>query len=225
MHPNLAAPEETHFYRWGEPFGTGAYTNVVTKNKILAQHRIKDGISDQDFNKIVASSNSRKDLYIRYMKVYCKINKPKATRWFDKTPQNVYGAALMVSEFPSSKLIHVVRNPLDVVSSLKVGKVMHIPQINGACNYWLEAVKIMGTIKRAYPRRVHEIKYEELTSNLDNSIESLLTYLGENYDPKIISDVKSEPRVHAYEKLFTEEEIAEIIKITGPIAKRYGYFS
>lgn len=159
------------------------------------------------------------------MKVYCKINKPKATRWFDKTPQNVYGAALMVSEFPSSKLIHVVRNPLDVVSSLKVGKVMHIPQINGACNYWLEAVKIMGTIKRAYPRRVHEIKYEELTSNLDNSIESLLTYLGENYDPKIISDVKSEPRVHAYEKLFTEEEIAEIIKITGPIAKRYGYFS
>ena len=35
LHPNLASPEETHFYRWGEPFGSVALNRMLANNPVL----------------------------------------------------------------------------------------------------------------------------------------------------------------------------------------------
>jgi len=43
-HPNLTAPEETHLFRWTEPFGTEAYMRGVRSNAVLKRHREMDGI-------------------------------------------------------------------------------------------------------------------------------------------------------------------------------------
>src|SRR5688572_15305042 len=39
MHPNLACPEETHFFRWGEPYGTEAMSRSLSNNAVLKKHR------------------------------------------------------------------------------------------------------------------------------------------------------------------------------------------
>mgnify|MGYP003951013369 CR=1 FL=1 len=103
MHPNLAGPEETHFYRWGEPYGTEAMTRTLTNNVVLKRHREIDGITEPEFVEMLKQCTSRAELYWKYMTLYIHRKKPGATRWFDKTPQNVYGAMLAASSMPRAR--------------------------------------------------------------------------------------------------------------------------
>ena len=53
MHPHLASPEETHFFRWPEPFGTDAFARIVSSNPVLKRHREIDGITEQEFRQLL----------------------------------------------------------------------------------------------------------------------------------------------------------------------------
>ena len=56
-------------------------------------------------------------------------------RWFDKTPQNIYGMLLLSAVYPDAKFVHIVRHPLNVVTSLKAGKVMAKHSLQGGHQY------------------------------------------------------------------------------------------
>ena len=73
-------------------------------------------------------------------------NAPANARWFDKTPQNVFGLLLLGFDYPESRFVHVYRNPLNVVASLKVGKVMKLDDPVAASNYWRESVAIAESL-------------------------------------------------------------------------------
>jgi hypothetical protein len=223
-HPHLAAPEETHFYRWAEPFGGVPYRKVVTNNLVLKRHREMDGISEDEFAEILAQSISRADLYDRYMRFYIEKNKPNARRWFDKTPQNIYGAAMIASEIPYAKLIHIVRHPLDVVSSLRIGKVIKVENPVGACNYWNEAAEIIQVVKKAFPERVYEVKYEDFVRELLPEIEKMLLFLEEPHDPEYFKDVQTVAKQHDHNNLFSNEELGRIERLCRRWGVHYGYF-
>lgn len=224
-HPHLAAPEETHFFRWAEPFGGVPYRKVVSDNGVLKRHRAMDGIEEIKFQTILDQSTSRGDLYQRYMRLYIEKNKPGAQRWFDKTPQNIYGAALIAGEIPDAKFIHIVRHPFDVVSSLRIGKIVKVQNLVGACNYWNEAAEIIQVIKRAYPERVYEVKYEDFTRELHLEIRKVLSFLKENYNPKFFKNIKANPKHHDHKKLFLDEELVQIKRLCGKWGTKYGYFA
>src|SRR5262249_29267885 len=82
MHPRLACPEETHFFRWGEPFGTDAMMRTLSSNQVLKKHREMDGIAEDEFVQMLKQSSSRSELYARYMALFMQRKKPGATRWF-----------------------------------------------------------------------------------------------------------------------------------------------
>ncbi len=223
-HPNLASPEETHYFRWAEVFGTPLSQMQLLNNQVLKKHREMDNISEDEFKTILERSSSRGDLQKRYMDRYLLNNKLSATRWFDKTPQNVYGSAMIASEFPRAKFVHIVRNPLNVVSSLRIGKVVKIENIVGACNFWTEAAANIYMLKKAFPKRVYELRYEQLTENLLPEIEGLLDFVDESYDKRFFKDIKTTPKEHPHENLFTEDEIKTIKRICGRWGRHYGYF-
>ena len=224
-HPHLAAPEETHFFRWAEPFGGDPYRKVVLNNGVLKRPREMDGIEPSEFQMILDQSISRADLYQRYMRLYIEKNKPGAQRWFDKTPQNVYGAALIAGEIPDAKFIHIVRHPFDVVSSLRIGKIVKVQNLVGACNYWNEAAEIIHVVKRAYPERVHEVKYEDFTRELLPEIKKMLLFLNEDYDPKYFKGINTVPKHHDHKKLFSDEELGQIEGLCRRWGIKYGYFA
>lgn len=222
-HPNLASPEETHFYRWPDPFGTEAGSKPLLNNPVLKKHRELDGITEAEFLRLLQKCVSRADLYRKYMRLYIEKNKPEATRWFDKTPQNIYGAAMIAAEFRGSKILHIVRNPIEVVSSLRIGKIVKVENLVGACNYWNESAEIMSVVKRAYPKRVYEVKYEDFTRSLLPEVEKILAFIGEEYRPEYFEGIATEPKSHANEGLFSDEEMSSIAKLCGPWAEQYGY--
>ena len=223
-HPRLAAPEETHFFRWAEPLGGVPYRNAVCNNRVLQRHRELDGIGEAAFLELLDHSVSRADLYRRYMQRYILTNKPGAQRWFDKSPQNVYGAALIASDMPGAQFIHIVRDPLDVVSSLRIGKVMKVADIVGACNYWKEAADIVHVIKKAFPDRVYEVRYEDFTRKPVVGIKALLAFLGEAFDASHYKHMKIEPRTHEHAEIFSGEEIRQIQQLCRRWGRHYGYF-
>jgi hypothetical protein len=223
-HPRLAAPEETHFFRWAEPMGGVPYRNTVCNSKVLKRHRELDGIAEGAFQEMLDQSVSRAELYRRYMQRYIEANKPGAQRWFDKSPQNVYGAALIASDMPGAQFIHIVRDPLDVVSSLRIGKVIKVANIVGACNYWKEAADIVHVIKKAFPKRVYEVRYEDFTHRPMAEIKALLGFLGEAFDASHYKHLKIEPRGHKHAEIFSEEEIRQIQQLCRRWGRHYDYF-
>ncbi len=223
LHPNLAAPEETHFYRWTEPFGTDVSNRQFINNAILKKHRQIDSIDEAEFQLILDKARTRKQLYQRYMKSFVQKTKPEAGRWFDKTPQNVYGAAMLAADFPHSRFIHIVRNPLDVVLSLRTGQVMQITSLIGACNYWREAVVNIATLKKAIPRRVLELNYEEFTAAPREFAGKLLDFIGEPFDADFMDAFVSKPVSYDHSSLLSPEERRMVRDICGTWASSYGY--
>lgn len=225
MHPNLVSPEETHFFRWAEPFGTESSLSPLFNNSTLKRHRELDNVSEKEFEWIIRNSVSRSDLYKRYMKRYLVNNNLGRKRWFDKTPQNVYGAPMMLAEFPGSKLVHIVRNPMDVVASLRLGRIVKVENVVGACNYWVEAAEIMSVVKKAYPNRVFEIKYETMLDEFAPTIKQLLEFLGEDYSDSYFSNVSVVEKRYQYSEIFNQRDIDFVKESCGKWARDYGYFS
>ncbi len=225
LHPNLACPEETHFFRWPDPFGSEAYARALKNNELLKQHRQMDGIAEEEFEKLLATCDSKKSFCDRYMRLYIARNKPSANRWFDKTPQNVYGAALIASSLPEAKFVHIVRNPIDVVASLRLGRILKMERLVGACNYWIESTEIINTIRNAAPKRVHELRYEDLIQNPENALEDLLQFLGEEFNPAHFTSIPLIDTKQSGREILNEEDTRRIKLRCSEGMRKYGYLS
>ncbi len=223
LHPNLASPEETHFYRWAEPFGTEAYIRVVTSNPVLKRHREIDGITEEEFRGMVTSAKSRDELYYKYMRLFVQRRKPTANRWFDKTPQNIYGAALAAGKMQRAKFVHIVRDPINVVASLRIGKVMKVERLIGACNYWNEAADMITVLRKAYPGRVHEMIYEKFVRDPQSHLRDLLAFVDEPYEKDWFDQFNTIEVDHREEGVLSAEEIARVRTHCATGMKRYGY--
>lgn len=221
--PRLACPEETHFYRWGEPLGSPVFTNTMRKNKVLLRHRAIDKVSEAAFAEILAGARTRRELSERYVAAFMAAQGSTAARWFDKTPQNIYGLALLADEFPQAKIVHIVRNPLNVVASLAVGKVMKLDNPVGAANYWREAVAIFDKVKPSIAGRVHEIAYETLTAEPAAELARLMAFLDEDARDIRFNLSKIHPERDQWREVLSAENVEIVRDICGPWAKRYGY--
>lgn len=222
-HPALVCPEETHLFRWPHPFGTPDYRNVSSNNRTLRRHREIDGIDEDAFAEMLAGSLTRRELAERYMEAYAAARKPEATRWFEKSPQNVYGVQLVRALFPEARFLHLVRHPLEVVASLKVGKVMRVASVVGAANYWLEAVSAMRTFAEANAGHVWQARYEDFTSQPQRHLEELFAFLDEPLDEAVTRNLSLAPASHRAESVLTEAEIARTWRICGDLAAAFGY--
>jgi len=221
--PRLACPEETHFYRWGEPLGSPVFANTVRRNKVLQKHRAIDGVSEAAFAEILAGARTRRELTERYIAAFKAAQGIGEGRWFDKTPQNIYGLALLADEFPEAKIVHIVRNPLNVVASLAVGKVMLLENTVGAANYWREAVAIFDKVKPSITGRVHEIAYETLTAEPAAELARLMAFLDEDVRDIRFDLSKIHPERDQWRDVLSADAVATVREICGPWARRYGY--
>ena len=122
-----------------------------------------DGVSDFDFEFSRQMAKNRKDISDFYGKFFLQARDNIDGRWFDKTPQNVYGILLLGHMYPTAKFVHIYRNPLNVVSSLKEGRVMAKHEVKGGINYWLESMIMINEYKKmpGGAERFLEVKYED----------------------------------------------------------------
>jgi hypothetical protein len=233
LHPRLECPAETHLFHYAEPFGTPDYEKFYKKSALFKRHREEDGIAHFDFHYSLSMQPTRKSVMDWYGREFLRVRKNPQGRWFDKTPQNVYGVLLLAEAYPNAKFLHIVRNPLSVAVSLMKGEVMPELDLRAAANYWLEAAMILSHYRKLAPDRIIEIKYEELLQDPIALITMLLEFVGEKVElfpfRKITgvgsgrTIVRKKKLKTDYSKYLNREQIETIIQITEPYFTQYGY--
>lgn len=222
--PGVICPEETHFMRWAEPFRTPASMPPHTQNQVLRQHRAIDGVTENDFAALLTTCRSRAELQRAYVAAFARARGvPKPYRWIDKTPQNIYGGALILSEFPGARLLHIVRNPLNVVASMLLGRQVAVPDVHGAINYWCEAVQIAAMLHRAAPARVMTLRYEDLVQDVPDAMSAVLRFA----EIPAAADLYRRMDAHAERDLWRTalgpDERAAVLARCGALAASHGY--
>jgi hypothetical protein len=221
-HPRLECPEETHFFRWADPFGSPKFTTHY-KTKLFREHRALDNISEFNFSLMLNATHSRKHLSYEYGRTYLEMKGKPDARLYDKTPQNVYGIFLINAIYPEAKFIHIYRNPLNVVASLKEGKVMPVHSLRGAINSWTESMLLLDQFKKFKPELLLELPYEELTANPDPYLKQILEFVGE--DPKLLPSQKNKTHKekNKYKEKLLDQEIQIVLDKCEPFLSQYGY--
>ena len=224
-HPRLFCPNETHFFRFADPYGTMTYVRPLINQKLFQEHRRLDTISDDYFrDQILVKSHTRRELMENYAAAYLNAQgAPKDARWFDKTPQNVFGALLLAAEFPESRFVHIVRHPLNVVSSLRTSKVMVIKEVVGAANYWYESTLIMKSMRDVVGDRLLEITYDQFTQNPEKELGRVMAFLGEDSRQVTYDLTKIKPEKNKYKTVLPAEDIEIAWGIFGDLAEEYGF--
>jgi hypothetical protein len=107
------------------------------------------------------------------------------SRWADKTPKYSLSLGYITKLFPSCQVIHVVRDGRDVVASHR-----------HRWGYWsaLKAVekwpRYIGAVRAVGanlpPERYYELRYEKLVGDMRSTLEGLLEFLHEPWDPAVL---------------------------------------
>jgi hypothetical protein len=225
LHPRLESPEETHFFRWADPYASPRYEANYFNVKLLKSHRERDEVSDSDFMRSSSLANNRKDISDLYGKLFLQAKDNTGGRWFDKTPQNVYGILLLGHMYPTAKFVHIYRNPLNVVSSLKEGRVMAKHEVKGGINYWLESMIMINEYKKipGAEERFFETKYEDFVQNPKSVVPNLLEFLNE--DPSLLnwSEISTHKEKDKYKTHLSAIEISLVKQLCEPFYSQYGY--
>ncbi len=223
QHPNLDSPEETHVFRWPHPFGTGDFIHIQENNETLRAHRKIDGVDEQQYLSLLAEAADRRVLQDGYAKLFMAETRSGAERWFDKTPQNIYGILLLSAMYPDAKFVHIVRHPLNVVSSLKAGKVMGPHTLQAGINTWLEAVSIAWEFESAWPDRIHTLTYENLTTSPESVLLALLEFLDEETPSQPFDLSRVHPERNLHEEQLSESERRMVREQLALQMAHYGY--
>ncbi|MCG8413894.1 MAG: sulfotransferase [Pseudomonadales bacterium] len=223
QHPNLDCPEETHFFRWSEPFGTEAYEKNYARKALFKKHRQLDGVENFDFFYTMQNASDRRELMDHYARLFLEAKGKGAARWFDKTPQNVYGILLISAAYPEAKFVHIHRHPYNVVASLKAGRMLNSQEIRGAVNFWTESLSIVQQFKQGFPDRMIEIAYENLVEQPQQTINQLLDYLDEKSLELDLDSLPIHEEKNRYKELLSLDDLEAIHKQCGDLMKVYGY--
>lgn len=91
--------------------------------------------------------------------------------WAEKTPTNIYLIGKFLQAFPEAKVIHIVRDPRDVILSL-MGRGLSVSK---AAERWLTALSSIHNY-RNHPN-VLEIKYEDLILETGKTLSRVSSHL------------------------------------------------
>jgi hypothetical protein len=222
--PNFICPEETHFFRWAEPFRTPHSYHPHRNNVLLRKHRNIDGVDEASFEAILEISRTKAELQRRYIAAFARAKGVTGPyRWFDKTPQNIYGAALIAQQMPHARFLFLVRNPLNVVASMKLGRQVKVSDLYGACNYWIEAAEIFLTLEAACPERVLCVRYEDLVADIPAVMAAILAHARIAPPPGLFYKKDAHPERDLWRSSLTQTDVQVVRDQCAQRCHRFGY--
>jgi hypothetical protein len=219
-HSNVAFMPETHFFR-------NYITSRKTKNNLEKEGFVRVlGHLKEDPNFSMIQSVLREieetatdteinleDLQKNIWKLYLEQKQKKIIG--EKDPRNIDYIPKIHKFFPDSKLIHLIRDPREVVlSRTKAAWSSHRP-------YWMHALiykaQITRGIKKArtyFPENYYEMFYEDLVNQPEAELRKLCAFLEIDYDKNML-DFK-----HSANELIKESEVSWKKETLGPLLKK-----
>jgi hypothetical protein len=149
-------------------------------------------------------------------------------RWAEKTPKNIVYIETLFALFPSAQFIYVIRDPRDVYCSVREKAARTTPcwasiTLAESARGWCRRI-CCGVSWRERPDRYREVRYEELVTQPEAVMRSVLTFLGEPWSPGVLEgkDIFSSS-IGRWRVDLTAAEIGEIEAVAGEIMPELGY--
>ena len=168
--------------------GTTLMESILCTNQNIFSVGESDVLA-KTFNFIIEnnlSTNKLEEYYNRSKIIPENLNKI----YLDKMPYNYILAGHICKFFSQSKIILCSRHPLANILSLlrahfKKGNT-YATCIKSSANLIIHHKKLMNKYKNLYPNLIYEISYEKLVKNKEQTIQSLIKWLGLEWNEKYL---------------------------------------
>lgn len=223
-HPRVAAAEETPlYYRYLRPWDEAWQAERAARPHDV---RLSDFLDDAEFDELLRAASER---------VLGKIaaRRPGAEVVVDKTPNNTLDWRLILRLHPDALFLHVVRDPRDVVCSIRAaalgfGAAWAPRRVVPAARLWRSHVEAAHAARAATPRFA-ELRYEDLLGDGAAELARVLSWLGLPPDAAFCAATVAEWRhqgargAGAWRGELAGGEARAVELVAGPWLETFGY--
>ena len=189
-HPKLAILGETQFYRhvysrrraFGDPADLKNRERIV--REYLAMDRVKRLGMDQSKlrEKLMREGKSYRALFTCFLDHYAESQ--GKDRYGEKTPEHAFFSETLCDWYPGAAILHLVRDPRDVVASLQ--------RMPWASNSVMTNARVWATHNAAAQRSSRrsgslQIRYELLVTRPEQEAARICAHLGEKYSALMLA--------------------------------------
>ena len=194
-HPTFAAPPETHFIfriaRLADYYGDladDAKLRRALHDSLNPPAKLLDGCGfDEEvlLDRLRAGPRTYAALLDAILSDFAARHGKQ--RWCEKTPSQpadgVYGL------FPDAQVVHIVRDPRDVAASALKTPWQHSRAYRVARAWRTFTLSNVRRGLAAGPSQFLQIRYEDLTRSPTATLQAVCAFLGEEFDPAMVTDV------------------------------------
>ncbi|MDA7836528.1 sulfotransferase [Salibacteraceae bacterium] len=140
----------------------------------------------------------------------------------DNTHNLLYAGDLL-SMFPEGKMIHIIRDPRDVISSLKSQR--WAPNNINDLVAWYSAVMSQWQTQKSQldSTQFKEIRFENLIDKPEKTVHEICGFLGIEYHSRLLEIDLSKHNIGRYKNDLTAPEISAIETGTAELLQEYNY--
>lgn len=139
-------------------------------------------------------SQSKTQFIEMFLNAYLQLMNKKI--WADKTSRNIHRLHYILKHFPNAKIIHMIRNGKDVVSSLKThrkrmnsaGKLIPtglVMPLQDCIDRWLLSIK--DCMPFCSHKNYMEVRYEMLVLNTKKTLNNICQFIGVEYEQSMMN--------------------------------------
>jgi tetratricopeptide (TPR) repeat protein len=121
-------------------------------------------------------------------------------RYFtDKLPRNWMVAGLIAKSLPQARIVHLVRDPMDVCFSnfrvMFADAFAHIYDLDALASHYREYRRVMAHWHAAMPGRIMDVVYSDLVRDPETTMRAVLAHCGLEWDPACVDLTLNEAAV------------------------------
>lgn len=113
-------------------------------------------------------------------------------RAIEKTPRHVLHLDAIGTTFPDALFVDVVRDPIDVASSLLGVPFESSRSVLSYAQRWTESIQAARAYARNQPGRIKTIVYEQLVREPESSVRELCAFVDLAYEPAMLEEFGTE---------------------------------
>lgn len=241
-HPLVAVPGESYFVlnAYSALAACGRTGDVNLAWEMIRRHRyfLEWDLSEQSVLS-VASQNPPccfPDLVRVIFGAYASSHGKRFSA--DKTPVNALSFPLLADMFPTSRFLHLVRDPREVAMSTAV---QHWSRrgISAAANQWADTVRSVRRAQAVIGERIIEVRYESLVAQPQSELSRVCAFAGIPYDAGMLeyphstvippgahhgrSLLPPRPHLRRWDRFLHPRDVAIVEFRCGPEMDRLGY--